>query len=47
MSGTKDITTGTGTKHLNFLTGNTTAVHSVNNMDSCKSLSSDSELRKI
>ena len=33
--------------HVKVLTGNTTAVHSVNNMSSCKSLSRGSEVRKI
>ena len=33
--------------HIKILTDNTTAVHGINNMDSCKSVLCDAEVRKI
>ena len=33
--------------HIQILTDNTTAVHGINNMGSCKSVSCDTEVRKI
>ena len=33
--------------HIKILTDNTTAVHGINNMGSCKSVARDTEVRKI
>ena len=45
--GLKSLCRDLNETYIKFLTENTTAVHGINNMGSCKSVSCDTEVRKI